>query len=217
MKNLARDKVFEELRRMIIVGELAPGSLVSEADLLEVLGCGRTPLREALQQLNHEYLVEIPARRGILIPELSIVDYQQLGEAQQLMENECIRLAAARIKDQQLDEARSIVAQQEAASQDGRSYELTDMDQRFHVLIVDVANNRYLTDFAHRVHMLLARFVYHAYEAGGSAERSIAEHWQIVEALERRDADLASLRLGEHISRGRERVLRILGLGEGQE
>lgn len=214
MKDLARAKIVEELRRRIIVGELAPGALVSEAHLLELLDCGRTPLREALLQLNHEYLVEMPARRGILIPQLSIVDYQQLGDAQQLIEEECIKLAAGRINDQQLGQARRMLAQQKRASEDGKSYELIEVDRRFHVLIVEVVKNRYLTDVVRRVHTVLGRFIYHAYEAGGFANLSIAEHWQIVEALERRDAGLACVRLREHIVRGRERVLRILGLGD---
>ncbi len=213
MSERASDAIAEQLRRMIITTELAPGTLVSEAHLSELLGCGRTPLREALQQLRHQYLVVTPPRRGILIPQLSIVDFQQAHEAMLFMGSAYIELAVERISDEQLQEIKEIVAQQRHANKAVDSYALAELDFRFHTLIAQITRNRYFADSARRLHSALARFICPAYQAAGDASLSIAEHEQIVEALARRDAQLAKQRFSEHTTKGRQRILNILGLG----
>lgn len=63
---------YHQLEKMIIFRELEPGSMVSEKQLAESLGVGRTPVREALQRLSYERMAEIHPRRGIQIPPISI-------------------------------------------------------------------------------------------------------------------------------------------------
>ena len=217
MSERASDAIARELRRMVITGELQAGSIVSEAHLSDLLGCSRTPLRDALQQLSHQYLIEVPPRRGILIPRLSIVDYQQLCEAQLLVGSELTQLAAGRINDQQLDELRAVVARQERSNAERDSYSLAELDGEYHILIAEATGNLYFTDFTTLLHSALARFLYRAYESVGSADRSIAEHRQIIETLENGDGELARARVREHVIQARQRVLQILGLGDQSE
>lgn len=66
------DVAYNQLERMIIFRELEPGSMVSEKQLAEGMDLGRTPVREALQRLSYERMVEIHARRGIQIPPISV-------------------------------------------------------------------------------------------------------------------------------------------------
>lgn len=211
MSERASESIAEDLRRMIITGELAPGTVVSEGHLSDLLACGRTPLREALRQLNHEYLVDIPPRRGILIPQLGIFDFQQNHEGKRLADSAWIELATERISEQQVEQMKDIVAQQERANEAGQFYELTELDCRFHILLAEATGNRYFVGFASRLYGSGARFVYRAFEAAAGGSLSIAEHRQIVEALEKRDADLAALRVREHSTKSSERALNILG------
>jgi DNA-binding GntR family transcriptional regulator len=214
MSKRASELIADRLRRMIITEELIPGSIVSEAYLSEMLGCTRTPLRRALQQLSHEYLVDIPPRRGILIPNLSVVDYRQLSEAQLWIGIELIDLVAERIDDRQLDRLRHTIAEQERCSRDGDYYELTALDGRFHNLIAEATWNRYFTDFSRQLQSSLSRFLYRAYKATAGASLSIEEHHHIVDALERRDAALAKSRIEQHVSQALKRVLNIIALGD---
>lgn len=212
MSERASKGIAGELRRMIVTGELAAGEVVSEADLCEVLGCSRTPLREALQQLSHEYLVVLPPRRGVLIPQLSISDFQQAHEAVLVLYTALADLGAERISDGQLEELHSIIAEQSRANEAGKYYRLALLDYRFHTLVAESTGNRYLLDCVSRLHGAVARFVYRAFEASGSATLSIEEHQRIVEALEQRDPDLAREKVQEHSIRSSERALSILGL-----
>jgi DNA-binding GntR family transcriptional regulator len=217
MNESASQTVAQQLRRMIITGELPSGSLLSEARLSELLGCSRTPLREALQQLRHQYLIAAPPGRGVLVPELGLVDFQQLFEALLYMGDAWIELAAQRIDDQQLEQIHHILEQQERCNSEGRFYELAELDYEIHTLIAEATRNRYLADSARRLHSALARFTYAAYGAVDSAHMSIGEHHKMAEALVMKDVALARDRQREHISGGRRRILKILGLGDHSE
>ena len=214
MSEPASDTVARDLRRMIITGELAPGSLVSEAQLSKKLGCSRTPLREALRQLSERYLLTLPPRRGILIHPLSIMDCQEIHDVMHDIGSACIARASGRIGPQQLERLRGIVARQEEANNSVDCYELAELDVEFHAAIAEYTGNRYLVHSAERIHSALARFLYPAYEAAGGARTSIEEHNAIIDALEKADSELTIFRLREHVTNGRERVLDILGRGD---
>jgi DNA-binding GntR family transcriptional regulator len=214
MSKPAREAIAGKLRRLLITGELVPGSLLSEADLCGLLSCSRTPLREALRQLSHEYLVVLPPRRNVLIPHLGVTEFQQANEAARFIEGICIGLAAERIDEQQLKEMMDIVAQQRAANEVRAFYDLAELDREFHTAIAKATRNRHFFDAAARLHSFFARFTYQAYKASGSGGLSIAEHGGMVEALEERDIRLAQQRLDEHTTKGGQRILAILGLGE---
>lgn len=211
MNERASDTIAERLRRMIITGELAPGKLVSEAQLSDLLKCGRTPLREALQQLRYQHLLTIPPRRGVLIPPLSILDFRQAHEAMLVMHTAWTELAVQRISDQQVAQMREIVAQQERANTAREPYDLADLDRRFHILIAEATGNLYFVDLASRLHGAVSRFVYRAFEASGSARLSIAEHTEILEALAKRDPQLAKLKVRHHSIKSSQRALSLLG------
>ncbi len=212
MKDRASKGIAAELRRMLVTGELAPGTVVSEADLCDMLGCGRTPLREALQQLSQHYLVALPPRSGVLIPELTTLDFQQAHEAMLEKDSMLAELAAERVNEEPLMTMKQIIDQQIRADEEGDSYELAMLDYRLHTLIAQATGNKYFIDSVSRLHGAVARFVYRSFQAAGSAKLSIEEHQHIVEALEQRDPDLAREKVREHSIASSERALSILGL-----
>lgn len=208
------DVITERLRKLIITEELTPGSMVSEAYLSDLLHCTRTPLRRALDELSHHYLVEAPARRGILIPQLSVVDYQQLVEAQVWLGTHLAGIVAARIDERQLKQLRDTVAEQEKCNRQRDFYRLTILDGQFHTLMIEAAGNRYFTGFSRQLRSSLARFQFRAYKATGSADLSIREHLDIIEALESRNPELARSRVKKHVTEAPKRVLNIIALGD---
>jgi DNA-binding GntR family transcriptional regulator len=214
MAKRASELIAERLRRLVITEELTPGSIVSEAYLSELLDCTRTPLRRALDELSHHYLVDVPPRRGILIPQLSVVDYRQLSEAQLWLGTQLADLVAERIDDHQLDQLKQTVTQQEECGNDGDFYRLTELDGEFHTQIVEAAGNRYFSGFSRQVHSSLSRFLYRAYKATGGAGLSIVEHYGIIEALEVRDPELARSTIESHVKEAMKRVLNIVALGD---
>jgi DNA-binding GntR family transcriptional regulator len=210
MSKPASQEISARIRKMVITGALAPGTALTEVGLAELLECGRTPLRESLQELSHSYLVIIAPRQGILIPTLDIVDFQQAHEAMLTVGDVCTELTAVRGNGGQLEELAGIVSEQEKTAD---PYELSDLDYRFHTKIAEATSNRYLADSFRRLHDSVARFIYAGFAAGLSPDCSIAEHRQIVEAIASGDQVVAGKKWREHIVNGRDRLLSILGVG----
>ena len=85
---------YRALEEMIVTRRLRPASMISENQLSEQLGCGRTPIREALQRLKFEGFVEIHPRRGVLVTPIDVVRQLELLEVRRPLENLVVRLAA---------------------------------------------------------------------------------------------------------------------------
>jgi DNA-binding GntR family transcriptional regulator len=212
MSGRARDAIAEELRRLVITGRLAPGSLATETHLMSILGCGRTPLREALQELSQQGMVQTPPRGGIRIPQLGIPEFQQALEASLILGGACAKLAAARLGEEQVAQLMELLARQERANKQQDFYAMADLDCRFHVSIAEAVGNQHLTGYVTSLHTGLLRFTFPAYVEVRNAAMSIDEHRRIVEALQKRDPELAESMIREHLLRAGQRVLSILGL-----
>lgn len=90
------ESAYAELERMIVFQEIAPASLVSESRLTEMTGYGRTPIREALQRLARERMVQIHPNKGVLIPATSVESQLRLLEMRRVLEVLAVTLACQR-------------------------------------------------------------------------------------------------------------------------
>jgi DNA-binding GntR family transcriptional regulator len=207
----ASEPIAADMWRLIVTGELSPGDVFTEGELCEIFNCSRTPLREALQRLAYNYLVTLPPRRGVHIAPLSILEFQQANEAMLVIYPTLAGLASERMTQQRLHEIREVMARQDRANADCQFYEVVALDHQFHTLIAKATGNQYLFDTVARLHGAAARWLYAAYQASGSAALSIAEHREILEALDSRDSPRLSKAVRDHIILAPERVLKILG------
>jgi len=206
----ASDKIEQELRRMIITLELSPGAKVSEAELIERLQCGRTPLREALQRLAEEYLVVSVPRHGVSIAELSLTDYVQLIEAVSHLEGISAKLAANRINAAEIEKFQKLLVQSKNALSQDDILSILQLDFEFHQAIAQISRNRYLIDMVVRLHRLTSRFIYLAWQNGGSVQPSIDEHKAILQALIDKDTSEAERLTFEHTQNAKERIINAL-------
>ncbi|WP_119681724.1 GntR family transcriptional regulator [Indioceanicola profundi] len=95
------DQAYDRILSMITFQELRPGSMVSEGMLMDATGFGRTPVREALQRLARERMVEIHPRRGNIIPPISVEVQLKLLELRRAVEELAVRMAARRASPEQ--------------------------------------------------------------------------------------------------------------------
>ena len=202
----ARDRVLKDLRRMILTHELAPGAVVTEASLVEVLKCSRTPLREDLQSLSHEHLVIAVPGRGVSIADLGIVEFGAIIEAELSVECPLVRLAAERISDERIAELDELLRRAHAAAAVGDVPEVVDFDFQFHTAWGAACGNHLLLEFQTMLLRLVARYVYLGFQRAGNQEGAISDHQKILEALRRRDPDSAEMAIRAHIANGRERM-----------
>jgi DNA-binding GntR family transcriptional regulator len=204
------DRVADQLRRMIISLDLAPGSLLIESELVGQLGCSRTPLREALLRLHRENLVVALPRRAMSVAEISIFDLRQVYEARCEIETATARMAAERMSEPALEAVGDVVARLGALRPDTPAFEITTLDMAFHRCLVEGSRNRYLADAFACLVGPAQRLSVVSYARGVQLRPTVEEHGYICEALVRRDADAAAARMAEHISKAKDRILRVL-------
>lgn len=151
---------YAAIQRMIVIGELPSYELLSESDLARRTGCGRTPVREALQRLKFEGFVTILPRRGIMVTSADITRQLELLETRRPLEDLMVTLAADRASDAQREEMRRLADElEEAIAARDRERYLT-INQAIHRIEAEATHNRYLVRQIDIIHGLSRRFWY---------------------------------------------------------
>ena len=193
------DRAYNLIRHRIITLDLPPLSPIDEAALMADLKLGRTPIREALLRLAADGLVFHAPRRGTFVSDISITDLQKIFEARLAMEGFCARLAARRATKAQLAAMDGLIDDL-ARVPDGDSKALMSIDERFHELLYEAADNEFLADALRRLHALSFRLWHMVLDRLGSVRPAMEQHRQITRALESGDPDRAETLVQEHIA-----------------
>jgi DNA-binding GntR family transcriptional regulator len=193
------DKAYQLIRHKIITLELPPLSAIDEQALMEDLQLGRTPIREALQRLVAEGLVISAPRRGMYVAEIGITDLQKIFEMRMILEGFCARMAAERISSDQLRQMQAVILELEHTP-DGDSKALMDLDERFHHLIYQAADNEFLADTLARLHALSHRIWHLVLDRIGDVRGAMEQHVAIEAALQEGDGTQAEALLKQHVS-----------------
>ena len=198
----AAERAYDYVKARLLDGRFAGGTLLSENELAQRLGVSRTPVRQALVQLEAEELLELYPKRGALVVPISASEAEDVLEARLLIEQHCVRrieLGPALLAE--LNEA--LDEQEDALASGGKGFGFAD--RHFHQAIVSAAGNGLLTrqyDQLRDRHQRIAS----AAVASDPARlpRFIAEHREIVAALERADSDGAAELMGAHLQAAHE-------------
>ena len=187
---------------MIVRLELAPGSVLNESELMDDLGLGRTPIREALQRLRRDELVTILPRRGVFVTSIDIDDLPVLFSSRAVIEPHLAELAAHRGTDEDWDaiEAVLVEAERQSASKDRADIEsLLEADNRCHEIVWHAAGNRFLTATAAMLYAQSNR-LWHLYLSDiANMGPAVSEHRKILDALRAGDGTKAANLTEEHV------------------
>lgn len=194
-------QAYRQIERMITFQKLPPGVLVSESMLMEQTGLGRTPVREALQQLARNRMVEIHPNKGVLVPPTSVEAELRMLELRRVLEGLAVQLACERATTQVRSRIEEMIAR---LDEDGFSLEsYADSVKDTHQLIVDAAANAYLADAIAPLQGLSRRFwIAHVQDEQAEIAKGSALHRQILSAILDRDSDAAeaaSHRLNDYL------------------
>ena len=203
--------VQREIERRILAGELAPGAKLVEADIASELGVSRGPVREAFRALEQASLVRTEKNRGVFVRQVSLEEANEIYEVRAALEGLIGRLAAARIRPEQLEGIRAVVRKMHAVGRARDAAGYYPLNVQFHQLLVEAAGNRALQMNYRRIVNELD--LYRRETISRSAENiplSTREHEAIVNAVAKADGELAARLLVEHVIESRERLHRVL-------
>jgi DNA-binding GntR family transcriptional regulator len=209
MNERLSERAYRLIKEKIVRLELAPSELINEQALMEDLGLGRTPIREALLQLAQEDLVNIVPRRGMFVADISITDLQKIFEVRIVLERLCARLAAQRISEEQIARMEAIHRELDAVPP-GDIKALMACDTHFHDLLYEAGGNEFLADALHRLYDHSLRLWYLALDRVEDVRGQVDQHVEIVEALKRGDAALAETLTQEHIQQFQREIRAVL-------
>jgi DNA-binding GntR family transcriptional regulator len=192
------DKAYVAIRGLIVSLELPPGSVLNERALIERLGIGRTPVREALRRLAQERLVEVFPRRGMIVTAVEIRDLASLSEVRAVLESEAARLAAERATPTERKELDALIA--ELDRHDGLDQRgLMAFDERIHKTIYRCAHNAFLAETLAQYYVLALRIWHLALEQAEELEAAVKEHRALLVAIRDGKGERAAQIIRRHV------------------
>lgn len=202
-------EVAERLRARIFAHDMAPGSWVDEQALADEFGISRTPMREALKVLAAEGLVVLKPRRGCYVAELSEQDLDEVFPVMALLEGRAALEAARKASTADLSRLSALHAELERHGAAGDADAFFAINDAFHAALQEIAGNgwlQHLIDDTRKVIKLTRR---HSLQVEGRLDQSLAEHRQILEALQARDPERAARAMHDHLLSGREALAKL--------
>jgi len=192
------EKAYTQIKGKIITARMSPGSVINEAQLMKEFALGRTPIREAIKQLQMENLVKVTPRKGMYVAEIAVTDLSHIFEVRVELESFATRLAAQRITESEMNELERLAkAYQEVDLSDKES--LIGLDGEFHGLLAKATHNKFLIQEIKYYYNLSLRIWYIALNDAKPEEIDVTAHIDILEAIRAHDAEKAGQRMRTHI------------------
>jgi DNA-binding GntR family transcriptional regulator len=211
-----KEMVVGELRERIIDNRIKLGAPLSENALAADLGLSKTPVREALQQLRLEGLVEVLPQKGTYVVRLGAQDVIQICDLRKVLERAIAPLAIENDYEGLVEAVADIVAQMQIAYESNDVLTYQKLDGQFHLAFIDRCGNSYMRDaynqIGFRIQALRSRLCY----LQDLNARSIAQHKEILEASRSRNIHLLLEILDIHIEETKLAYLEVLQGSENE-
>ena len=190
-----KSKAYEIIKKRIVSCEYALGDILDEKALIDEFGVSRTPIREALNVLAEEGMVDIVPRRAILVSHISTKDVSNLYHLRLLLEPDSVKIAAEASDANCLKEFRERIL----ASRKTDIYTYSQLDSELHLYIAQCTQNNTLIRFMKILMDQTQRVRFLSSDFAERREGAYKEHLAIIDCLQRRDGDAAAQQMIQHI------------------
>ena len=208
------EKAYELLVHKIVRLEAEPGSVLVEKELMEEFGIGRTPLREAMQRLAIERLVDHSPNRGMFVSEITATGVQQIYEFRALVDGYAAWLSATRATPRQITELAMLHKSLARATEDDDVDEYVACDRQFYRVLAEASHNALVADSIPRIFNLHLRLWFFISRKVGGWHAIARAHEEmtrdVVKALERHDPEAAKRAMETYIAGRHQDIKRIL-------
>jgi len=185
------DRAYGIIEELIVMLELEPGQMISESMLVEQFGIGRTPVREALQRLAREGLVNILPRRGMQVSTINVEEHLELLRTRRAVESLMAELACERATDEEIREFRRIAEGLEQAARDDDETAFVRLDQELNNLLAHSARNQFADKAMQLMQGLSRRFWCYQAKYIADLPPCARLHARQARAISRRQSDAA--------------------------
>jgi phosphonate utilization transcriptional regulator len=198
----------QEIERMILAGEIAPGAKLAEAWLSERLGISRGPIREAFRMLEEAGLVRQEKNRGVFVRTIPLEEAIEIYDLRAVMDELVGRRLATSISAEQMRRVKLVADQMDQAVRTDDADAYHRLNLQFHDLLLDFAGNQKMAAIYRKLVKELALFRRRNLAHHAVLPQSAAEHRQILKAIASGDPELAARAMFLHVTESKERMLR---------
>ena len=205
-KELMADRAYEELKWQILNGEIGTGQLFTEQSICELLDIGRSPVRSALSRLQHDRLVDIIPRKGMLVRGLSSNEVNEIIQVRMAIEPLVAKLAVQNATDEDIQALEKLLDQAENAGLKARGVAMR-VDHEFHIALANATGNSVLAEVVSFVKKRSSMLWFRSIVTEEKMRQVQQEHRAIVDAIKSRDEKKAVKFVTEHISKLEEMAI----------
>ncbi|MCX5820055.1 MAG: GntR family transcriptional regulator [Deltaproteobacteria bacterium] len=202
-------KVYSQLKSMILDQNLKSGSKIYQEKLAKDLGISRTPLVNALKKLEQEHLITAIPRKGFYVREFSKEEMVYIFELREVLEGLAVRRASLRISDSQIQKLKNIFKGLKTAEASGSVRKYAKEDRRFHHFLIQIGGDDLLSNMLETYRVIT--FSYLVKFRGGLVrppQETLPEHLAIIEAIIKKDPEMAEQAVRLHFKRSREKLIK---------
>lgn len=201
---LLSEVAYERIKESIRTAELEPGQPLSEKKLSVLLGISRTPIRQAIQQLAREGLVQIIPGRAVTVASPSVQEVMNSVRVRAILEPELVRLAAVSISSEGLDTLKATILEMEQAIEKEDRVAWAEADSRFHDILSTYCTNKLLGEIVLQVRTRISYLSITDQTDHGRMLACTTEHREVYEAIAARDPLSAEQKMRDHLSKLRD-------------
>ena len=194
-----KENIIAHLRHAIVSGKFKPGEHIVEQDLCSLLGVSRSPVREALNQLEKEGLVTIKNNVGAKVVDLTLDDLSHIYDVIEVIDGAASRLACDKLNDEEIKELKEYHFMMIDASNQNNLELVFELNIQFHKYINEHTNNQYLMEIWTNLRSLTYFLTHFSPFIAGQAKATIEGHQKIIDAIESRNPSLAEFDSRNHI------------------
>ena len=210
------DAAYADLKEKIVRLYFLPGQYLNEGALCELLRVGRTPVHQALQRLQHDGLVEVMPRKGVIVQPGSISEILKILDSRVTIEADLARNAASRVTAEEAAELKKLARVRVAGDSRSQLDNFVEADRAFHSRFAELAGNPVMSDIAGKLHDRSIRYWYLHLWQTFDGRASGNEHTAIADAIARGDGEAAASAVRAHLESLRTRLMRAQNINSGR-
>lgn len=196
-----RQRATDKIREAILTGRFAPGQRLVERDLWQSLGISRTVVREALQHLQAEGLINIIPYKGPVVATLSLQDANELYEVRGALESLACAGFARNASEAQIARLRASLEFLRTSQASATPKDLLDAKNAFYAILLEGCGNRVIGDILTQLNNRVSVLRRVSLGSPGRLPQTLSELDEVVQAIERRDAETAAQLAAAHVAR----------------
>lgn len=203
-----RRKVYDYLREKLLSGEIPPHEHLIEAKIAQEIGTSRTPVREALHNLELEGLIESIPRVGYVVKPISEEEVEEICEIRRVVEELAAQWAIEKARDRLIEELGKNVAVSEEKVSGGDVMAFVELDSQFHEIIARFSDSQRLLELAQTLRRHMLRYRIQSIYLSDNVLRAIDGHRGILEAIQKRDLTEVKRAIQNHLQQSKKDILR---------